>query len=355
MVGIPSSDPLTENPTSLVLTRQQQEGQVWVKRALIGLLICAFVVFPIVVNISFIISLMVLVAIYSIIAMGFDILAGYAGQVSLGQAAFVGLGGYTTAYLTTRLQWEPLLAVIAGLILTLCIAYFIGLVTLQLQKYYFALATMGLSSIFEVLFISWRDITGGPSGFSDIPTFHIGGLVVEKDIHYYYLMWGLAFVFLMVSRLIVNSSIGRAFRAIERDELAARMMGVDVPKYKMMAFLISVGYASIAGSMLAHYMRFLSPDMVGLFSSLNIVSATILGGLGTLTGVFFGVAILKGMPEAFTSLKDYMLVINGFAVVVLLIFLPRGLVGGFEDLWARWERSRAQQTVARSDAKVGER
>jgi branched-chain amino acid transport system permease protein len=307
---------------------------------LVGLLALGLAVLPLVVNISFIISLMVLVALYAIIAMGFDILAGYAGQVSLGQAAFVGLSGYTTAYLTTRLGWEPLLGIAAGLALTLMVAYFLGLVTLGLPKFYFPLATMGLSVIFQVFFISLRDITGGPSGFTGVPDLRLGGLSLNKDIEYYYFSWCLAGVFLLVSHLIVNSAIGRAFRAIERDELAASMMGVDVAKYKMMAFLISVGYASIGGSMLTHYMRFLSPDVVGLFASFSIVSITVVGGMGSLVGVFLGAALLKGLPEAFTALKDYMLLINGFAIVAILIFMPQGLMGGLRSLWARWETSR---------------
>ncbi|MCL5961881.1 MAG: branched-chain amino acid ABC transporter permease [Chloroflexi bacterium] len=325
-------------------------GLLRAKYIAIGLLILGLVIFPIVVNVSFIISLMVLVAIFAIIAMGFDILAGYAGQVSLGQAAFVGLGGYTTAYVTTRLGWAPLLGIAAGLVLTLIVAYFIGLVTLRLPRYYFPLATMGLSVIFEACFISFRDITGGPSGFTGIPTFSVGGLSVNKDIEYYYFLWGLAAAFLVVSRLIVNSAIGRAFRAIERDELAASMMGVDVARYKMMAFLISVGYASIGGSMLAHYMRFLSPDVVGLFASFSIVSITVVGGMGTLFGAFLGGALLKGMPEAFTALKDYMLLINGFAILVILIFLPQGLVGGLQSLLRRWEMSRAQLSPTADEA-----
>lgn len=323
-----------------------------VKYALIGLLFLGLAVFPIVVNISFVISLMVLVAIYAIIAMGFDILAGYAGQVSLGQMAFVGLGGYTTAYVTTKFKWEPLLGILAGLVLTLFVAYLIGLITLRLQKFYFALATMGLSVIFEVFFISFRDITGGPSGFTGVPTLSLGGLSVDKDIEYYYLLWALAALFLILSRLIVNSAIGRAFRAIERDELAASMMGVDVAKYKMMAFLISVSYASIGGSLLAHYLRFLSPDMVGLFASFSIVTITIVGGMGTLAGAFLGGALLKGIPEAFTALKDYMLLINGFAIVAVLIFLPQGLIGGLNSLWNRWEMSRAEPPTTIEKASV---
>lgn len=315
------------------------------KYILVGLIIVGLIAFPLVVNVSFIISLMVLVAIFAIIAMGFDILAGYTGQVSLGQAAFVGLGGYTTAYLTARLKWEPLLAMIAGLVLTLIVALLIGQVTLRLQKYYFPLMTMGLSIIFEVLFISFRGITGGSTGFAGIPTFSIGGLVVEHDRDYYYLMWALALVFLLVSRQIVNSSIGRAFRAIERDELAASMMGVDVAKYKMMAFLISVGYASIGGSMLAHYARFLSPDMVGLFASFNIVSIVIVGGMGTLTGAFLGGVLLKGLPEAFTALKDYMLLINGFTIIILIIFWPQGIAGALHSLWTKWQTSRTARSI----------
>ncbi|MBI2953871.1 MAG: branched-chain amino acid ABC transporter permease [Chloroflexi bacterium] len=315
------------------------------KIGLIGLLIVGLIVFPFVVNVSFIVSLMVLVAIFAIIAMGFDILAGYAGQVSLGQAAFMGLGGYSTAYLTARLGFEPILAMMAGLILTVVVAYLIGLVTLRLQRYYFPLMTLGLSIIFEVFFVSFRNITGGSSGFAGVPTFSVGGLAIEEDVHYYYFVWAIALIFLVISRLIVNSSIGRAFRALERDELAASMMGVDVTKYKMMAFLISVSYASIGGSLLAHYARFLSPEMVGLFASFNIVSIVIVGGMGTLVGAFLGGALLKALPQAFSALNDYILLINGFTVIFLLIFWPRGIVGLLTGVWTRWNVSRASSST----------
>ena len=312
-------------------------GRRRLKHALTALLIIGLLVFPIAVNVSFIHSLMILVAIFAIIALGFDILAGYAGQVSLGQAAFVGLGGYATAYLTANLRWEPLLAMVSGLLLTLTIAYFIALATVRLQSYYFPLVTMGLSVIMEVFFISFRDITHGPSGFAGIPTFSVAGIAVETDLQYYYLTWGLALVFLFISYRIVNSSTGRAFRAVQRDELAASMMGIDVAKFKTKAFLISAAYASVGGSMLAHYMRFLSPDMVGLFTSFNIVSMTVLGGMGTLVGAFLGGALLRGLPEAFVGLKDYMLLINGFATVAVLVFWPQGLVGAFRGVQRAWQ------------------
>lgn len=268
-----------------------------------------------------------MIGIYSIMVSGLNILMGFCGQVSLGQAAFMAVGGYSSAILTLRYGMPPVVAMGVGIFLTLIIAFVIGWVVLRLRGYYFALATFAVGIIVEQVLIGWAGLTGGPSGLAGVPNFMVGSLVFKNLVHYYFLIWIVAILVAVVSRNLLNSRVGRAFRVVATDELAAATLGVDVFKAKLHAFLLSAVIASVAGSLYAHYMNFISPEMVGMQTSLSLLLMLALGGSGTVIGPFPGSAIIYLIPTFIGRFEDYQLAVNGLLLVLLIVFLPQGLIG----------------------------
>ncbi len=261
--------------------------------------------------------------------LGLDVLMGYCGQVSLGHAAFVATGAYTTAICCTRFSLPPLVAATAGLAVSLASATVVSLVTVRLRGNYMALATMAFGLLIDSLIVGVSDLTGGPSGVTGIPNFSIGNFVVAGPLANYYFVWGSAIVVLVVLLSALRSDFGRTLRAIRTDQTAALALGIDVPRYKLYAFLVGAACASIAGSLLAFDFQFLSPDMVDTQQSILFVTMLVIGGEGTLVGPVIGVLLLTLLPTAFQALASYKTVASGLLLVLALLYLPAGLYGAF--------------------------
>ncbi len=286
----------------------------------------------------------VIIGIFTIVVVGLCLLMGYTGQVSLGHAAFYGLGAYSSALLTAKMGFPPLLSMIAAAIITGIIALLIGLATLRLKEHYLALATLGSGIIIYIFFNEQVNITGGPSGFSGIPYFNIGSLQFDTERSYYFLVWFFVLLAIIFARNIVSSRIGRALRAIHSSEIAATCMGIPAFKYKVQIFVISAVYASIAGSLYAHYITFMSPSPFGFQASVEFVLMAAIGGLASIWGPLFGVTavlflteFLKAVvPEIMPSAGgEYEIIFFGLILVIVMIFMPEGLVGGIKDYFAR--------------------
>lgn len=286
----------------------------------------ALAALPLILPGSYLIGISVLVAIFSLAAIGVDLLFGYAGQLSLGQAAFMGLGAYTTAILTVRGGLPPLAATGVGVVISVILAGLIGRPVLKLRGYYLVLASLALGLIFEILLVGWRDFTGGPSGFSGVPSFS-AGITFGSDIEYHYLVWSLVLATLWTMNNLSVSRTGRALKALAADDVAAGVLGMDVPALKLKVFMISAALASVSGSLYAHYMQFVSPEMVGLQTSFALVTMVALGGAGQLWGSVVGVALLKLLPEVIGWLRDYQLIIHGLILMVLMVRMPAGIIG----------------------------
>jgi branched-chain amino acid transport system permease protein len=305
----------------------------------LGIIVLLLIVFaPILLN-AFggggLLSSLVIAGIFFIALLGLDVLMGYCGQVSLGHAAFMATGGYTAAICCVKFGLPPLVGVVAGLVVSLACATVLSLVTVKLRGHYMALATLSFGLLIDTLTVGLSDWTGGPSGMTGIPNFSIPGFTFAGPVANYYLVWGVVLVSLLVLANAMRSDFGRTLRAIRTDQTAALALGIDVPRYKLYAFLIGAAFASIAGSLLAFDFQFLSPDMVSTQQSFLIVTMLIIGGEGTLVGPVIGVILLTLLPTAFQFLANYKTLASGILLVLAMTQLPSGLYGGFTSLVRR--------------------
>ena len=272
-------------------------------------------------------SSLVITGILFIGVLGLDVLMGYCGQVSLGQAGFMAVGGYTAAILATNYGWPPLAGIAAGLALSLACAVALSLVTVRLRGHYLALATLAFGLLVDSLTVGMTETTGGPSGLVGVPSFSVGAVVFDTPIKMYYLVAALIIVLVLVLLGGIRSSFGRALQAVRTDQTAAAALGVDVPRHKMAAFAISAALASLSGSLYAFYFHFLSPEMVGTARSLEMIAMLVVGGEGTLAGSLFGVALLTLLPTIFQPLALYKTLAEGALLVLVVRYLPGGIFG----------------------------
>jgi branched-chain amino acid transport system permease protein len=276
-------------------------------------------------------SSFVIAGIFFIALLGLDVLMGYCGQVSLGHAAFMATGGYMAAICCVKFNWPPLAGVLAGLVVSLFCAAVLSAVTVRLRGHYMALATLAFGLLVDTLTVNLIGWTGGPSGLTGIPNFSLGGFTFAGALANYYLVWAVAIISLIVLANAMRSDFGRTLRAIKTDQTAALALGIDVPRYKLYAFLIGSAFGSIAGSLYAFDFQFLSPDMVSTSQSFLMVTMLVIGGEATLVGPVIGVILLTLIPTLFQKLAEYKTLVSGIFLVAALLYLPSGLYGGL--LW----------------------
>lgn len=272
-------------------------------------------------------TVLVFVAIHCIIATGLCLLLGFAGQISLGHAAFYGIGAYASGVITTKLGWSPWVAIAAGVAIASVVAYGIGLPVLRLRGHYLAMATLGFGVIVFIVFNEFISLTGGPSGFGDIPRLSVAGIKLDTTFRFYYFAWFTAIAVLVLSLNIVHSRVGRALRAIHGSELAATAQGIDVSGYKVRVFVLSAAYGAVAGSLYAHYVTFINPPPFDIFFSLKLLMMVVIGGTGSVWGAFAGAALLTFLPEWLSFLEDFDVLAYGLLLLVIVMFLPEGLIG----------------------------
>jgi len=289
---------------------------------------------PLLVQEGYLLNVLVFVGIHTILALALNLLLGYAGQISLGQAGFFGLGAYISGVLTVTHGINPWLAMLAAALLVTLIAFTVGFPILKLKGHYLAMATLGLGIIIYIVFNEAVDSTGGPSGLSGIPNLSIAGFVFDTDLKNYYLIWGVTLLVMGFSLNLVHSRIGRALRAIHDSEVAARVMGVNARVLKVQIFALSAGFSAIAGSLYAHTMTFIAPASFGFNFSVELVTMVIIGGLASVYGSLLGAALLTVLPELLRAFQDYDIIVYGLLLVLMTMFMPGGLIKGIPDLLA---------------------
>lgn len=280
-------------------------------------------------------SILIFAGIYVILAVSLDLLVGYAGQISVGHAAFFAVGAYVSGILTVTYGIPPLAAMIAGAILSAGIAWAVGRPVLALKEYYLAMATLALNEVVVTLIIGLQWITGGATGLKDIPSFSLFGISFESQVGYYYVVWAVVVLVVFTSLSVVRSPFGKTLIAIHSDETAARTFGIDCAQYKTRVYMLSAFFASIAGSLFAHAMNFIAPEAFGVLTSINILVMLFLGGTGTIYGPALGALFLKILPELTYGFQDYEMVINGVILILVLLFVPKGLYGILTGLKSR--------------------
>ncbi len=324
----------------------------------IGLFVIVVAFMPLVTASAYYITIGNVIGVYAIVALGLALLMGYAGQVSMGQAAFFGIGAYASAILTTKADFNPWLALIIGILLAISIAGVIGVPLLKLEGHVLAVATLAFAIVVYDLFVQLRPITGGYSGIGGIPPLFIGGLVFKSDLSYYYVIWAFVLITFVLASNIVNSRVGRALRSIHRffggSEMAAQSLGVSPTKYKVQVFMLSAAYASLAGGLYAHWITFVNPEPFDIFINILILIMVTIGGMGSLWGAVIGSCVIVISGELFRELVTRLIpgatgemnmIAYGLILILILLFMPRGLVSApaFIKGWHAKIRSRARR------------
>jgi branched-chain amino acid transport system permease protein len=314
-------------------------------------LLFATALYPLLLRSDYALGAAITVGTMAIASVGFVLLLGYARQLAIGQAAFCTIGGYGSALLVIRAQWDPFVAMIAAMGVSMTVAYLVGRPILKLHGFVLAMASLALQLILGFVATDWSELTGGAIGLSGVPRFAILGWKVGGDRELFYVVWCAVALAVLAGLNIDRSRIGRELRAIASSERAASSVGIDLGHAKVQMFVLSAGMASVAGSLTVHYLRLMEPSIFGFQYSLNIITAVVIGGLGSIWGGVLGAGIIIGLREALrlTSQPLFEGVVMGALTIIILLLFPRGVAGGIADLYriaTRRDSDSAEMRVA---------
>ncbi len=306
------------------------------KANLISLLFFALALFffPITVKDSYIITISIFAGINALVALGLTILMGYAGQISLGQAGFYGVGAYVSAILSLYAGIPVVFSIAIAVLAASLLAVILAIPSLRLKGHYLAVATLGFGEIIHILLNEWGP--GGPSGFGDIPTFSILGYQISSTNDYFYLTWLVVVIGMILSQNLINSMGGKTLKAIHDSETASLCIGINVSQIKIKVFILSAIFAAVAGGLYAHFVTFLSPSTFSLFYSILVVLMVVLGGMRSLWGAIVGALIITFLPEVLRGFKEYDVLVYGVILTLSLLFLRKGIVPIVCDMVKKW-------------------
>ena len=277
---------------------------------------------------AYIMRIFIMIGIYAMLGIGLNLLAGYTGQVSFGHAGFFAIGAYTTALLMIRLNLNFFPALLIGSAFTGLCGLLLGIPTLRLSGDYLTIVTLGFGEIIKMIITNWESMTNGTLGLNGIPAPSFFGLQLTLENHgIYYLMLVLLTLVSIATVMIIKSNTGRAFLAIREDEMAAVMMGIKTTKFKALSFAISALITGIAGGLYAALVGYIDANSFTFDVSTLIITIVIVGGMGTMRGMFLGAAVLISFPEVARFLADYRFVVYGVVLVLMMRFRPQGLLG----------------------------
>jgi len=308
-------------------------------RALLAAAALALVTAPAWLPSPYHLHILIMAGIFAILALSLNLLLGYTGQLSLGHAAFFGIGAYTSALLALKLEWSFWLALPCAAVASGIAGWAIGRLALKLRGAYFVLVTISFAGVISLVSINWMELTNGPLGLPGVPPPDFGPWSLRTKRAYYYLVLAAAAFTYLVCHRLVHSRIGRALVALRENEPLAESVGIDGTRYLVLAAVVSAALAGVAGSLYAHYTRFVSPEVFLFTYTVTMVIMVIAGGQGTLLGPVIGALLFTALPEALREAVawQWQMLAYGVVLVVLVFFLPRGIVPSFE----RWQRRRA--------------
>jgi branched-chain amino acid transport system permease protein len=292
---------------------------------------------PLVVRSRYVLGVLVFVALNAIPALGLSLVMGFAGQVSLGQAAFYAIGAYVSGVLTASWGVNPWMALALAVVAGALTAFIVGLPIFRLSGLLLAMATLGFGIIVYYVLVNWSDLTGGPSGLTGIPPLTLGPLRFDRDATMLPLAWGLLLVLVGLAGNVIDSRVGRALRAIHGSEAAAEAVGIDTARLKVAVFAVAGGLTALAGGLYAHYLTFINPSPFGFTYSVELVVMVVLGGVASPWGAVLGAAAVVGLVEALRALlpllavshgaAEYEIVVFGLLLIAFMRLLPGGLSG----------------------------
>ncbi|WP_353185944.1 branched-chain amino acid ABC transporter permease [Bosea sp. (in: a-proteobacteria)] len=272
-------------------------------------------------------TVMALGGLYAIVAIGLNLLVGYAGKISFGHNAFMALGAYASGILTVTYDWSPLAAMLAATAGSGLVAFVIGAPILRVRGHYLAMITLAFAQIVIIVSTRWTEVTGGLTGIPGVPDFSILGFAFDTKQKMYYLIWFVTIVLFLLSFRIVDSRFGRALRALGAHEAAAASLGVDVVRCRIQIFVLSAVYAALAGSLYAHFLNYVNGTFFDLSVMIQLMAILVVGGIGTLWGPLVGAVLLVWVSHSLGSYAEYSQLIFGVLYGGALLFLPRGAVG----------------------------
>lgn len=268
----------------------------------------------------------IIVLLYVVLALSLNLVLGFAGQLSIGHAAFYAVGAYTTAILTVTFKMPFIVAFIASAVIAGIFGLLLGIPTLRLNGDYLAITTIGFSEILRLVLINWTSFTKGPAGIPGVPSPSIFGFMIKDNIGFFYLILLMAGITVFISARLLNSRLGRGLVAVKDDEVAAEAMGINPVYLKILAFVLGAVIAGTAGSFFASFIHYVNPDNFNYLESVVILTMVVLGGVGSIPGVIVGACVLAILPEALRDISSYRYAIYGLLLVLMMIIRPQGII-----------------------------
>lgn len=307
------------------------------------LLFALGLMFPFVAKNDYHLTVMSTAYIFAIATIGLNLITGYTGQFNLAHSGFMAVGAYTVGLLTVDHQVPFWIAFALSGVVAAALGFFVGIVSLRLKGHYFSIFTLCVGYIMYLVIEKWESLTHGTVGVIGIPApAAIGPLHFDTPRSLYYLVFFFLVAGVFVMHRIVNSLLGRTFMAIRNGEALAEAMGIPLMRNKLLAFMLSVFYAGLAGGLYAGFVRFLGPGLAGVEHSFDMTMYMLVGGLGTLLGPLLGAIAVPWLTQYLQFLQEYRFIVFGPILVALVIFLPHGIVG----TWLGWRARRAAAQAA---------
>lgn len=331
----------------------------WVKWLLRGLLAaaglgCAFFLVPKVTG-AYTITVLNGALIYYIANLGCALMLGQCGLVSFASVAFMGVGGYVSALLSLRLGFAPFPAMLCAMLVTMFVAWLLGLALMRLNGTFFTFSTIALVQISYTIFNGWKEVTGGPNGIAQVPPFEIFGWKAQNYYHNYYILVVICVIAALIAIRLKKTNMGRAMSSVRDDPLAAKCLGINVYRTKVNAFVISAAFAGFAGAALVHNSHYVVSTYFTFDAATTYIIQVMVGGVYNVLGVFFGTVLITMLPEWLRPLQEYIRLIYGVGVILLMIFMPMGLWGAMSNVVKRYKKKfhiRERLTAVGTDTSV---
>lgn len=270
---------------------------------------------------------------YFVAALGLSLLQGMGGMMSLAQVSFMGIGAFSTAQLSKNFGLPTLLSVILAVFISALVSLIMGAILLRLKGSYFVFATMGLMQILANIFLNYKPLTGGPDGMSNIPSLDLGPLSPGSDRNkWFYILLVVAFICGVFIENIRCTHLGRALSSVRDNEIAAMSLGINVYFTRLVAFIIAGSLAGFSGALYAHYSTFVSHSLFSQTTGTLFLMMIMLGGVNSTVGTFVGALLVTMLPEWMRPLKEYLMLIYGLGIILMMLFMPMGLAGLFQSI-----------------------